>query len=97
MYRASARRAQRREHPNQNAVDGIFARPSQAKTGQGHSHLGHGKQTSRVGQKIERRLRARITLRGHLAQARMTHREQRHLGPREEAVDGDEQNDEQQS
>ena len=97
MYRAGPGVLQRREHPDQNAVDRIFARPPQAKTGQGHSYLGHGKQTSGVGQKIECRLRAGITLRGHLAQPRMTHREQRHLCSRKEAVDGDEQNDEQQA
>src|ERR1019366_7180110 len=91
------RRVQRRGQPHQNVVDGVLAGPPQAKAGQGDTHLGHGKQTARVGWQIERRLRAGIAFRGHLAEPRMAHREQRHLGARKEAVDDDQQYDEQQA
>src|ERR1017187_2183562 len=43
------RRVQGRGQPDQNVVDGVLAGPPQAETGQGDTHLGHGKQTARVG------------------------------------------------
>ncbi len=91
------RRVPGRQQPGENAINRVFARPSQAETGKGHTYLGHRKQAPGIGQEVERRLRAGIALRGHLAQPGMPHRKQRHLGAREEAVDGDEQNDDQQA
>ena len=84
------RRVQGRNQPDQNVVDGVLAGPPQAEAGQRHTYLGHRQETPRIGQKIERRLRAGIAFRGHLAEPRMTHRKQRNLSAREEAVDGDE-------
>ena len=45
------------------------------------------KQASRIGQQIERRLRAGVPVFGHLPQPRMPHGKQRHLRGGEEAVD----------
>jgi hypothetical protein len=46
-----------------------------------------------MGQQVERRLRSGLPFRSHLAQSGGTHREQRHLRPREETIHRDEQND----
>ena len=91
------RRAQRMRTARPECRRWCPRRPSPGQTRQRHAYLGHGKQPSGIGQKVERRLRAGIAFLRHLAQARMPHREQRHFRAREKAVDGDEQNDEQKT
>ena len=63
---------QRTDHAEQQRVDRLFTGPAQPQAGQRHTYLSDGKQTSRIGQKVERGLRPGASLLGHLPQAGLT-------------------------
>src|SRR5579883_1049562 len=77
--------------PIKDGEQRVLAGPAQAQAGEGHAHLRHRLQPLRLRQQVERGLRARAPLLGHLAQARMTHRKQGHFRAGKESVDGDQQ------
>ncbi len=72
----------------QQAIQGVFAGPTQAKTGQRNAELGDRKQTPRIGQQTERALRAGLPLRGEFAQTRLAHRNEGNFRRRKESVGG---------
>ena len=96
VARDGARR-KRREQPDEDLVDGVLAGPAQPEAGQGHADLGYGKQTAGIGQEVECGLRAGIAFLRQLAQTRMADGKQRDFGPGKESVDGDEQENDEES
>ena len=75
------------EHAKDQLVDGIFARPTQSQAGESHADLRDREQTRRIGQQIQRGLRAHLALIGQRSQPALANRDQRHFRRREEAVE----------
>ncbi len=67
-------------------INGVFSRPPQAQTGQRDAGLRQREQPRRIGQQIQRGLRTGLTFLGQRTQAAFAHRNQRHFGGGEEAV-----------
>jgi hypothetical protein len=81
----------------QQAIHGVFARPTQTETGERYAELCDGEQAAGISQQVESALRASLPLFGQFAEARLAHGDERNLGRRKESVGGQNEDENEKS